>query len=333
MNRYAIILIVPLIVACSKEEKFPTSSESELYYSHGEVETLFQNKPNGINILFIGDGYIQKDLQRVRSTYRNDAIKHIDYLFNSPPFSDYKEYFNAYIVYAESNDEGPVYDTRLKSTAFGVVQGDVNPNFYNEGKLETFIKNITIHIDQNISNTLVLLSCKNGKGGIGPKGVAIFSNTNQATMLHEVGHSFAFLGDEYEKHPTKEMGFMANTEFASNLDSIGDPVKIKWKHFLGLPKYERVGAYEGGGYTEKGIWRPEENSIMRESFGGKYPYFNAPSREAIVKRILELNGQSYSFDQFILLDKIALDSINSHLYRSKKTTQEIDCGYYDIKDD
>ena len=33
-------------------------------------------------------------------------------------------------------------------------------------------------------------------------------------------------------------------------------------------------------------------------------YFNAPSREQIVKRIKELAGETYSFEEFIANDKL-----------------------------
>ena len=144
-------------------------------------------------------------------------------------------------------------------------------------------------------------------------------------MLHELGHTFARLGDEYDEYPTGEERAI-QTEGKPNLDSISDLTKIKWKHFIGLEDYQSVRAFEGGQYNSKGVWRPEESSIMRETWGN-YPYFNAPSREAIVKRILELNGLPYSFEEFILKDKIALDTINSKLESSKKILESFQCGY------
>ena len=86
---------------------------------------------------------------------------------------------------------------------------------------------------------------------------------------------------------------------------------MKWKHFIDLDDYEEVGAFEGGGYVQEGIWRPEEFSVMRST---SFLYFNAPSRESIVKRILELRGISYNFEDFLEIDRANMDrtSFNRH---------------------
>ena len=41
------------------------------------------------------------------------------------------------------------------------------------------------------------------------------------------------------------------------------------------------------------------------------PYYNAISREAMVKRIMEYAGESYSFESFKALDKEALPSVST----------------------
>lgn len=48
----------------------------------------------------------------------------------------------------------------------------------------------------------------------------------------------------------------------------------------------------------RGVFRSEPNSCMNNNI----PYFSAISREAIVKRIKEYAGESYSFEEFKTLD-------------------------------
>ena len=60
-----------------------------------------------------------------------------------------------------------------------------------------------------------------------------------------------------------------------------------------------TGIVEGGEYFAYGIWRPENESMMRNN----QPYFNAPSREAIVKRIMKLAGEKFTFESFAQKDK------------------------------
>lgn len=301
-------------LSCSDDNGYTTTFIADEYHEDGEVEVLFENGPETIKLIFIGDGYIKRDLEKTNGLYRKDALKHIEFIFNNPPFSEYRKYFSAYIIYAESKDEGPNYDPRTKSTALEVIQGEILPDRYNSDLLASYIKKIIPDFKDFSEEHHILLSLKNGRGGLA-SGAAIFPNYDPYTMLHELGHGF-LLGDEYEKHPTVDFEFEYITRYNPNLDSIADISHIKWKHFIGLPGYEDVGAYEGGGYRSTGIWRAEENSIMRE-IAGIHTYFNAPSREAIVKRILNSNGIEYSFETFLTIDKIAMDTINARLLRAK----------------
>ena len=69
---------------------------------------------------------------------------------------------------------------------------------------------------------------------------------------------------------------------------------------IGHSRYPYVGVYEGGYYYASGVWRSEYESVMRSS--RDYLYFNAISRELLVKRILELSGEGYSFEKFLQMD-------------------------------
>lgn len=100
-------------------------------------------------------------------------------------------------------------------------------------------------------------------------------------------------GAEYYIDPNQSLNTLISRR--PNVDVQQDLQKIKWSHFVGEENYESVGAYEGGFYLTEGVWRPEETSIMLSS---EVPYFNAPSREAIVKRIFEIKDIPYSFEEF-----------------------------------
>jgi hypothetical protein len=142
-----------------------------------------------------------------------------------------------------------------------------------------------------------------GSAGFG-NNLAVFGTAGSTTtttsvfsaMLHEVGHAFASLGDEYIV-PNQNSTYIP--EGRANLDNTNNLNLIKWNHFIGLQGYSSVGAFEGGGYLEFGMYRPEISSIMRGNIGS---YFNAPSREAIVKRILNLREIEYNFNSFLTKD-------------------------------
>lgn len=110
------------------------------------------------------------------------------------------------------------------------------------------------------------------------------------------------LADEYEWSPSPVHSGIDKNGVSGwpNIDNHNDLSWVTWSHFIGRGGYEAVGTYEGGLYVEEGIWRPEEYSIMRH----QVTYFNAPSREAIVKRILEIKEIPYSFEAFLKNDVI-----------------------------
>ena len=85
-----------------------------------------------------------------------------------------------------------------------------------------------------------------------------------------------------------------------NISLTDDPAKVYWSHLIGHPRYPYVGIYEGGNHYGRGVWRSENESIMRSSHN--YLYFNAICRELLVKRILELSGEGYSFEKFLQKD-------------------------------
>lgn len=78
--------------------------------------------------------------------------------------------------------------------------------------------------------------------------------------------------------------------------------QVIWLYFITDTRYrsEKIGIYEGASLYPYGVYRATENSIMKYNTGG----FNAPSRWAIYKRIMELAGEEYDFERFLAYDEI-----------------------------
>jgi hypothetical protein len=97
----------------------------------------------------------------------------------------------------------------------------------------------------------------------------------EKTALHEFGHSFANLDDEYVDYtdindfplPTSGDLTSPNVTLASVVitDTKGSLIKtLKWGHFLELPGAEGIiGAYSGGYYRPKGVYRSQTDCFMR----------------------------------------------------------------------
>ena len=129
-------------------------------------------------------------------------------------------------------------------------------------------------------------------------------------LRHEAGgHAFAFLDDEYfniQTEPTADhiahrKSMYEKYGWYANIDFTNDPKKVKWSAFLTDERYkDEVGIFEGGSLYARNAYRPTNHSMMNDHF----EYFNAPSRWAIYKRIMELSGEEASFEKFLEYDAI-----------------------------
>ena len=271
----------------------------------------------GIDIVFMGDAYTDKDM-KPGGLYESLMRQSMEEFFAVEPYNTFRNRFNVYAVKVVSKNGwiGDGYSTAL-STHFG-ERSEVFCDY--EKCYEYALKVPSIKSRENLL-VCVLVNTKRHAGtarmfddGTQTSVVAFSSNGNDPdifgpTLRHEAGgHGFAFLGDEYVNSSGAAPQSLVDqySEQATrlgwwqNIDFTNDPSKIKWSVFLSDDRYkDEVGIYEGGLFG-KGVWRPSENSIMNMNFGD----FNAPSRWAIYKRIMELSGEEASFDKFLEYDAV-----------------------------
>ena len=132
---------------------------------------------------------------------------------------------------------------------------------------------------------------------------------------HEAGgHGFGKLADEYiyvnafiqacspfcpYKH-VDAVRKMKSYGFYDNISLTGSMNDVPWSHLIYDPQYSNtVDVYEGAFFHTRGVFRSEPTSCMHNNI----PYYNAISREAMVKRIMKYAGAEYSFENFKANDK------------------------------
>ena len=148
------------------------------------------------------------------------------------------------------------------------------------------------------------------------------------TLRHEAGgHGFAFLDDEYwTSNSAPSQAYIEDRKnkyrkygWYSNIDFTNDPATVKWSAFLSDERYkDEIGIFEGGSTYAKGVYHPSRNSMMNENM----EYFNAPSRWAIYKRIMELSGETASFDKFLEYDAVNRGKQQSSAPRTRSARWE-----------
>lgn len=324
-------------------------------YTDGEYRVAFNNvsgaNPN--EIIFLGDGYTVEDYVD-GGKFDKDITAGINAFFNVEPYKSYKNYFKVYKIAAYSRDSGVTQTDKsiVKVTAFNTVFKGGSSMDADEDKVYEYAQKIpgmestniyTTDADQikgKLQNTLVVLvvnqdryagtnwSWSDGKAiSICPVSTSTNTGVNFKNVInHEAGgHGFGRLADEYLNSENSGKTIPEETKttyktwvtygFYPNVDFTRDQLLLKWKHFIGKTGYSAVGAFEGAVYYPLGVWRPESSSCMIFN----EPYYNAPSRENMVKRILRtaagtrvneyVNGvltpipdDPYSLDAFVAKD-------------------------------
>ena len=223
---------------------------------------------NRVDIILLGDGYTGSEIETIYTSHIHDYLSYIfDDSALTQPFGRYENFFNVYAVDVVSNQSGAddptagiVRDTALDATYLfdGVTQRLL---YVNETKATTAMNAALSGTGIAAEMRYVLVNDMQYGGGGGYFAVYAAGNGNAREIgLHEIGHSFAGLADEYGG--IQEM-YLGTEPFEINVTT--DPAGEKWAEWLGYvdPDLGPVGAYEGGRYYDFGIYRPTSDSKMR----------------------------------------------------------------------
>lgn len=311
------------IVFVLKDKGYTTScgvSQCSYDYDEDEVITLQKaTRGNGVNLVFLGDGYNNKDI--ANGTYLKDMKQQMEYFFGVEPYTTYRDYFNVYTAVALSQESGvgtvnTLCDNKFETTFTGGASLMCNTN----DVFKYALRMPTVN-SGNLNQTLIVLTPNTTDYGgvtsmwadgsaiaITPKSSDYYPYDSRGIVQHEAGgHGFGKLGDEcvylnsFIQNSASEAEFNAAKAngWYENLSLTNKMHEVPWAHLIFNNKYnDVVDIYEGGFMYARGVFRSELNSCMNNSV----PYFNAISREAIVKRIKQYAGETYSFDEFVKND-------------------------------
>ncbi len=237
-------------------------------------ETMLQaaDTTRCINIAFVAEGYTREEMP----IYIEDVKKSIDALFSHEPFKNRKEVFNIIAVEPASEESGTSVPRKgiWKRTALG----SHFDTFYTERYLTTLhLKRLhDVLAGLPYEHIIVLVNTEVYGGG----GILNSYNLSAAhhaktlpVVVHEFGHSFAGLADEYAYDNEPIPMYPADIEpWEPNITTLKD-FHGKWEQMISkktpVPtpadkKYaDAVGVYEGAGYSLNGVYRPMQDCRMR----------------------------------------------------------------------
>ena len=245
-----------------------------------------------VDIVILPDGYTADEMD----LFKKDCDRFAKELFEYHPYSEYKNSFNIVGVLAPSVDSGndiPA-DSVWKNT-------QLSSSFYtfdSERYCMTEDYKSVRDLAANAPYDQIYILVNNEKYGGGAiynfYNVSVNSNTKAGQIfIHELGHGFVGLADEYYTSSTSYNDFynLSIEPWEPNITTLVD-FDSKWKPLLNpktpipTPDTEEykgeLGVFEGGGYAAKGVYRPKHDCLMN-SFDGKD--FCEVCQEAIEKMI------------------------------------------------
>ena len=186
-----------------------------------------------VDLVIVGEGYSKTDQEK----FKKDLLYYSDLFFTVEPYISRKKDFNITGIYAPSNESGideprqGIYKNTVLNGSFNIFDTD-RYLLIEDNKT---LRNITAQVPYDL--ILIMVNrARYGGGGIyrwqsvytagAPRGDYVF--------LHEFGHAFAGLGDEYYTSEVSYEDFYPQgvEPLRPNLTALLDPDNLKWKDLV-----------------------------------------------------------------------------------------------------
>lgn len=231
-----------------------------------------------IDIAIIAEGYTQDEME----TFFADAQVAYDELFSYEPFKSHRADFNVVAVGAASCESGISIPAK------------------NEWKRTILESNFDTFYSARYLTTLRLKTLNDALAGVPYEHILILANTDnyggggifnsyemtaahhklfKPVVVHEFGHSFAGLADEYAYDDQYTEFYYADTEpWELNITTLAD-FGSKWADMIPdwkpgvksiAPRGSVPGLIEGAGYQSHGVYRPFEDCRMRTNLSPEF---------------------------------------------------------------
>ncbi|MDR1335678.1 MAG: IgA Peptidase M64 [Tannerella sp.] len=243
-----------------------------------------------VDLVFLPEGYTEAEMDK----FDADARRFADALFRTPPYDRRQDDFNVRAVHLPSAESG------VDISGEGIYRHTaLNAGFYTFG-IDRYLttrdmKSIRDAVWDVPCDAIFILVNSGIYGGGGMYNFyAIGTADNERTIrvfVHELGHSFAGLADEYFESEVAYNDFYSldAEPWEPNITTLVD-FESKWKDMLPAgtpvptppeaPHADRIGVFEGGGYRARDIYRPMNHCTMRDMAG-----FCPVCQRAILKMI------------------------------------------------
>ncbi|MEI6433386.1 MAG: M64 family metallopeptidase [Bacteroidota bacterium] len=250
------------------------------------------NPSNHVDIAFIAEGYTTLEMDK----FIADATRMAEYFLTITPYNEFANLFNFYAIEAPSSESGVTIPGKDI-----YVNTNIHSSFYTfdmDRYLTTSDTRAMYDLASAVPYDMVFILVNSKRYG----GGGFYNHYGESTVdhqlseivaLHEFGHQFAGLADEYYTSEVTYSDYY-NLKFEPWEPNITTNVNFnaKWREMLtsGIPiptpredKYKgKTGMFEGGGYVAKGIFSPAMDCRMKSN---EAPGFCPVCQDAIRKMI------------------------------------------------
>ena len=232
-----------------------------------------------IDVAIVAEGYTKDEMD----TFYQHARTAMEAILNHAPFGKYKDRFNFVAVALESAESGVSVpgEGEWKDTA---LKAHFN-TFYMDRYLTTLrLKNMHDKLCGVPYEHIVILANTDTYGGGGIYNSYTLTTAHhpafKPVVVHEFGHSFAGLADEYYYDDQYVEYYYPGTEpWEQNITTLAD-FESKWKDMLDAGEAELL---EGAGYQSKGVYRPAKDCRMHTNRPNSF----CPVCQRAIARIIE----------------------------------------------
>jgi len=225
---------------------------------------------NRVDVVVMGEGYQLGEQDQLDDLAANVP----DWFARQATLREYYPYFNflrANLVSADNGVDGfgREYDTALGGHTLSTIAGHVG---IDPAQVHAMLDELPEH------DRLAIAFVKTGVLGTANAGIATVGSQSLPMLIHEWGHAFGLLGDEYATH-THERGLPSEH---ANVAVSADPQEAPWAHWI-RARVPGVGMYEGAAGQVRDAWRPTASGCVME----QGEFFCRVCQEALVLAIYQ----------------------------------------------
>ena len=248
---------------------------TEQRYVFPVQDVLVNGTPESkVDIVILPEGYTADEM----SQFQQHCQALVDVFAQEEPFASHIDDFNFRAVLAPSEESG--VDIPASHIWKRTILNAHFYTFYIDRYCTTrsyfSVKDVAANAPYDQIYILVNSSQYGGGGFYNFYSMSTAGNMSSASVIiHEFGHAFAGLADEYEEEDNP-LGLLYNLNvepWEANITTLVD-FESKWADLVapGTPiptpesyqYYNTVGAFEGGGYLTHGMYRPQQHCMMRD---------------------------------------------------------------------